>query len=73
MFQRTIRIDERLARILTAGGIVTLEELAYVPINELLAVKGLQESEAQLFRRRARAFLLGDAMGGGDDGEPVDA
>ncbi len=73
MFQRTLQMDERLARVLAAGGIVTLEELAYVPIDELLAVKGLQESEAQLFRGLARAFLLEDAMGRGDDGEPVDA
>ena len=73
MFQRTIHMDQRVARLLTAGGILTLEELAYVPIDELLAVKGLQESEAQLFRGRARAFLLEDAMGGSDNGEPVDA
>jgi len=73
MFQRTLKMNERLALVLTAGGIVTLEELAYVPIDELLAVKGLQGSEAQLFRRRARAFLLQDAMGRGTDGEPVDA
>jgi N utilization substance protein A len=66
-------MDDRLAHVLTTGGIVTLEELAYVPIDELLAVKGIQESEAQLFRRRARAYLLEDAMGRDGDGEPVDA
>lgn len=73
MFQRILHMDERIAQVLTAGGIVTLEELAYVPIDELLAVKGLQESEAHLFRSRARAFLLEDVMKRGDDGEPVDA
>ena len=73
LFQRTLGMDERLARVLAAGGIVTLEELAYVPIDELLGIKGLQESEAQLFRHRARAFLLNDAMGRGSEGEPVDA
>jgi transcription termination/antitermination protein NusA len=57
MFQRTLKMDDRLAHVLTTGGIVTLEELAYVPIDELLAVKGIQESEAQLFRRRARAYF----------------
>jgi N utilization substance protein A len=66
-------MDENLARTLTAGGIATLEELAYVPIDELLAVQGLEESEAQLFRKRARAYLLRDAMGGEDGENTVDA
>ena len=67
MFQRILQMDERLAQTLTAGGIATLEELAYVPIGELLAVQGLQESDAQLFRKRARAYLLHDASRGEDD------
>lgn len=73
MFQRILHMDERLAQTLTAGGIATLEELAYVPIGELLAVQGLQESDAQLFRKRARAYLLHDASSGEDDGDTVDA
>lgn len=73
MFQRTLQMGEKLARALTAGGIATLEELAYVPIDELLGVEGLEEAEAQLFRKRARAYLLRDAMGGKDKGEAVDA
>jgi len=66
-------MDERLARTLTAGGIVTLEELAYVPIAELLKVQGLEESQVQLFRKRARAYLLVDPTWGEDDGGTVDA
>jgi N utilization substance protein A len=73
MFQRTLHMDVRLAQTLTAGGIVTLEELAYIPIAELLGVQGLEEPEAQLFRKRARAYLLVDPMGSEDDGDPVDA
>jgi N utilization substance protein A len=73
MFQRTLQMGEKLARVLTAGGIATLEELAYVPIDELLGVEGLEEAEAQLFRKRAVAYLLRDAMGGEDNGETVDA
>jgi N utilization substance protein A len=66
-------MDPGLSRALIANGITTLEELAYVPIEELLAVPGLDESEAQSFRRRAAAYLLEDAMRKGDDGEAVDA
>jgi N utilization substance protein A len=73
MFQRTLHMDERLARTLTAGGIATLEELAYVPIGELLAVQGLEEPQAQLFRKRARAYLLQDAMGDDSGEDTVDA
>ena len=73
MFQRTLHMDQGLARTLTAGGIATLEELAYVPIGELLGVQGLEESQAQLFRKRARAYLLQGAMGSEDDGDTVDA
>jgi transcription termination factor NusA len=73
MFQRILRMDERLARALTSGGIVTLEELAYVPIDEVLGIEGLQESEVQLFRTRARAYLLNNAMGPKGDADTVDA
>ncbi len=73
MFQRTLNMDVRFAQTLAAGGIVTLEELAYIPIAELLGVQGLQESEAQLFRKLARAYLLHDATGSEDDGDTVDA
>jgi len=73
MLQSTLHMNESLARIFTAGGIATLEELAYIPIWELLGVQGLEESDAQLFRKRARAYLLQDATGSEDDGETVDA
>ena len=73
LFQRTLQMDARTARTLTAAGILTLEELAYVPIQELLDVPGLEEAEGQLFRKRAHAYLLNDVMRGHDDGDSVDA
>ena len=73
LFQRTLHMDAKLARILTAGGIVTLEELAYVPIAELLGVRGLPESDAQHFRKRAREYLLGHSIGDRGDPETIDA
>jgi transcription termination factor NusA len=73
LFQRTLQMDARIARLLTAAEIVTLEELAYVPMQELLDVPGLAESEAQLFRKRAHAYLLKQVMRGHDDGDGVDA
>ncbi len=66
-------MDERLAQTLIAGGIVSLEELGYVPIGELLRIEGLDESDAQLYRKRAREYMLRDATGNRDDGDTVDA
>jgi N utilization substance protein A len=66
-------MEEGLARTLVAGGIATLEELGYVPISELLSVPGLKESDAQLYRQRARAYLLHDAPGNQDGEGTVDA
>ena len=63
MFRRTLNMDERLAQALVAAEIITLEELAYVPIDELLAVRGASAEELQLFRKRAREHLLRDIMG----------
>jgi transcription termination/antitermination protein NusA len=73
LFKRVLRMDEGLARTLVAGGIATLEELGYVPIGELLSVPALKESDAQLYRQRARAYLLYDASGSQDDEGTVDA
>jgi N utilization substance protein A len=73
LFQHALQMEARVARTLTAAGIVTLEELAYVPIQELLDTPGLHEAEAQLFRKRAKAYLLRDVMRGHDDGDAVDA
>jgi N utilization substance protein A len=56
-------MDESLANAFVAAHIVTLEELAYVPIGELLAIDGLNELEVHSFRQRAREYLLRDALG----------
>jgi transcription termination factor NusA len=56
-------MGESLAQALVAAEIVTLEELAYVPIDELLAVRGASEDDLQLFRKRAGQYLLRDVMG----------
>ena len=64
MFQRTLRMEEAMANALVAADITMLEELADVPISELLAIEGLEEPAVQIFRQRAREYLLIDASGG---------
>jgi transcription termination/antitermination protein NusA len=63
MFKRILKMNDRLADALVAGEILTLEELAYVPFEELSAIQGVSESDAQIFRQRAREYLLRDVLG----------
>jgi N utilization substance protein A len=63
MFQRTLHINEALAKKLVDGGLTTLEEVAYVPFSELREVGGLWDEEAAALRNRARQYLLDQAMG----------
>jgi len=73
MFQRTLGMEPRIADALIAAGIETLEELAYVPINELLSIEALKDSEAQYFRQRAREYLLRDVLDSDGDGDAISA
>jgi len=73
MFQRILHVDEKLARTLIESGIATLEDVAYVPIAEVLGIQGLEESATQRIRKHARMFLIREAVVGEDDGDAVDA
>jgi N utilization substance protein A len=69
MFQRTLQVNEALAKKLVEGGLCTLEEVAYVPFSELREVGGLWDEETTALRNRARQYLLDQAMR--DPGEGV--
>merc|ERR1712098_189538 len=57
LFTAGLDIDEEFASVLVDEGFTTLEEVAYVPASELLAVEGLDEEMVEELRNRARAFL----------------
>jgi N utilization substance protein A len=63
LFVRVLAIDQAVAELLVANEITTLEEVAYVPENELLSIRGLDHSLIALMRQRARSHLLRDVMG----------
>ena len=71
-------MNSGVAIALVAAGVTMLEELAYIPINELLEIKALDASQIELFRLKARQYLLSEVLGGEelppgpweDDGEP---
>src|SRR3970282_1644627 len=51
-------VDEEVANILIQEGFSTLEEVAYVPINELIEIDAFDESTVNELRNRARNALL---------------
>ena len=62
LFQAKLEVDEEIAGILVAEGFSTVEEIAYVPSAELLAVEGFDEDIVEELRARARDALLNDAL-----------
>lgn len=54
-FTKYLDIDEDFATVLVEEGFSTLEELAYVPIKELLEIDGLDEDTVEALRDRAIA------------------
>ena len=62
LFMEKLEVDEEIAGILVAEGFTTVEEIAYVPVGELLAVEGFDEDIVEELRARARDALLNDAL-----------
>ncbi|WP_256645024.1 transcription termination factor NusA [Thermomonas paludicola] len=62
LFIDKLEVDEEIAGILVAEGFTTVEEVAYVPVGELLAVEGFDEDIVEELRSRARDALLNDAL-----------
>ncbi len=62
LFQDKLEVDEEIAGIPGVGGFSTVEEIAYVPVGELLAVEGFDEDIVEELRSRARDALLNDAL-----------
>ncbi|ABG40215.1 NusA antitermination factor [Paraglaciecola sp. T6c] len=62
VFVNGLDIDEEFAAVLVDEGFSTLEEIAYVPINELLEIDGLDEDIVDDLRSRARAALTTQAL-----------
>ncbi|MBS0425622.1 MAG: transcription termination/antitermination protein NusA [Proteobacteria bacterium] len=61
-FMQKLDVDEEIAEILVQEGFVTLEEVAYVPLNEMLEIESLDEETVNEIRNRARNALLTDAI-----------
>ncbi|MEX1198652.1 MAG: transcription termination factor NusA [Pseudohongiellaceae bacterium] len=61
-FMDTLGVDEDVAEILVSEGFTSLEEVAYVPLDEILAIDGFDEEIAEELRNRAKDALLTQAI-----------
>lgn len=62
LFMQRLDVDEEVANILIQEGFTTLEEIAYVPINEMLEIEAFDEETVNELRNRARSALLNEAI-----------
>ena len=57
LFVETLDLDEFFAQLLVSEGFTNLEEVAYVELDELLVIDGVDEGTAEELQARARDFL----------------
>jgi N utilization substance protein A len=62
VFMEKLDVDEEVANILIQEGFTTLEEVAYVPLNEMLEIESFDEDTVNELRSRARNALLVEAI-----------
>lgn len=62
LFMDKLDVDEELADILIDEGFSSLEEIAYVPLAEMLEIEAFDEETVNELRNRARNVLLTEAI-----------
>jgi N utilization substance protein A len=62
LFVDSLDIDEDMASVLVEEGFSSVEEVAYVPLEEMLAIDGFDEDIANELRSRSKDFLLTRAL-----------
>jgi N utilization substance protein A len=67
MFTDKLDIDDEVAEVLVQEGFTSLEEIAYVPLDEILAIEGFDEEIANELRNRAKDALLTQAIASEED------
>ncbi|HFQ15636.1 MAG TPA: transcription termination/antitermination protein NusA, partial [Rhodobacteraceae bacterium] len=57
LFMEALDADEVIAQLLTTEGFATVEEVAYVPLEEIAGIEGFDEAIGEEIQTRAREFL----------------
>jgi N utilization substance protein A len=58
LFMERLDVDEEIADLLIEEGFTSLEQVAYVPLEEMLEIESLDEETVQELRSRAKNALL---------------
>ena len=72
LFMEKLDVDEEIADILISEGFTSLEEVAYVPLQEMLEIESFDEDTVNELRTRARNALLVAAIANEEKVEGVD-
>jgi len=67
MFMDALDVDEEIAVILVQEGFSSIDEVAYVPINEMLAIEEFDDDIVEELRGRAKDILLTRAISSEED------
>ena len=67
MFVEKLDVEEDVAEVLVQEGFTSLEEIAYVPLDEILGIDGFDEEIANELRNRAKDALLTQAIASEED------
>ena len=57
LFMEALDVDEMIAQLLASEGFATVEEVAYVPLDEITYIEGFDDETAQEIQNRARDHL----------------
>jgi N utilization substance protein A len=72
LFMEKLDVDQEVADILVEEGFASLEEIAYVPINEMLEIESFDEDTVNELRNRARDALVTEAIASEEGLEGMD-
>ncbi len=73
LFMEALEVDEDVATVLVEEGFTSLEEVAYVPLDEMMNIEGFDEEVATELRNRAKDALLTRALASEEriEGQPA--
>ena len=66
-FVKKLDVDEEVAEVLVQEGFTSVEEIAYVPLDEILMIEGFDEEISNELRTRAKDALLTQAIASEED------
>ncbi|MBC7683605.1 MAG: transcription termination/antitermination protein NusA, partial [Bdellovibrionales bacterium] len=72
LFMEKLDVDQEVADILVEEGFASLEEIAYVPISEMLDIESFDEDTVNELRTRARDALVTEAIASEEGLEGMD-